>query len=732
MAAWYSGRKQRRRKASRKQVEADRTSNRIVAVQSSDAERRCVVDEDKTNILIVDDVPDKLLVYQSVLEELGQNLVAVTSGTEALKQVLRHDFAVILLDVQMPDMDGFETAEFIRQRRRSAHTPIIFLTGFADEMRIARGYASGAVDYMVTPIVPEVLRAKVRVFVELFRMRRQVARQAEMQARREAAEEAARRSAFLADASRALASSLDVDTTLRSLVRLLVPALGDLGLVCLADEWGRPGRCEGAWSGVGPMFADGWPPYPELVDAVCRALAGGKAEQIGRLEPAGAAGQWPGFVLESALVLPLVARGKTLGGLVLGLGPSGRRLQPADLAVVHDLAARAGIALDNALLVRDIQENDRRKNEFLAMLAHELRNPLAPVRHAVEVLRLRDTGLPELNWARDLIGRQVTHLARLVDDLLDVSRITRGKIQLHREEIDAAQVVASAVETSRPLIEAHNHFLAVAVEPGPLRLHADPARLAQVLTNLLNNAAKYTPDGGRICLKAACEGGQVVFRVCDTGAGIPREMLGKVFDLFTQVDHSLDRAQGGLGVGLTLVRSLVEMHGGTVEAYSDGPGQGSEFVVRLPALAGSTAAPAGEESAGGEWVGAPCRVLVVDDNQDAADSLAMLLRLDGHEVHTAHDGPSALEVAREFLPRVVLLDLGLPGLDGYQVARRLREGPDTRDVFLVAVSGYGQDEDRQRSRQAGFDHHLVKPINFSELRQLLPAGAGALGNATAP
>jgi signal transduction histidine kinase/DNA-binding response OmpR family regulator len=691
---------------------------------------------EKTNILIVDDVPEKLLAYQTVLEELGQNIIAVTSGTEALKQVLRHDFAVILLDVQMPDMDGFETALFIRQRKRSAHTPIIFLTAFTDEMRTAKGYASGAVDYIHTPTVPEILRAKVRVFVELFEMRRQVARQAEMQARREAAEEQARRSAFLAEASRALASSLDVDTTLCSLIRLTVPALADLASVCLADDQGKPGRTEWAWadpaqSGLTRMFADGPPPYSALVDAVDRALASGHPEQLHQLQVSlveESAQPRPGFPLESALVLPLIARGKTRGGLVLGL--AARRFDPLDVGLIHDLAARAGIALDNALLVRDIQEADRRKNEFLAMLAHELRNPLAPVRNAVEVLRLRDTGHPELNWARDLIGRQVAHLARLVDDLLDVSRITRGKIKLHFEEIDARQVVSGAVETSRPLIEEHRHILNVSMPETPLPLRADPARLAQVLTNLLNNAAKYTPDGGRIGVRVVREDGEVVFRVRDTGAGIPREMLHKVFDLFTQVDNSLDRAQGGLGVGLTLVRSLVEMQGGSVEAHSEGPGCGSEFVVRLPLLQKSEIRS--QKSEVSEDHSSPAlnsdhrpltsgrRVLVVDDNRDAADSLAMLLRFDGHEVRTTHDGATALLAAQAFLPHVVLLDIGLPGLDGYCVARHLREQPGTRDALLVAVSGYGQEEDRQRSRQAGFDYHLIKPIDVNELQKILP------------
>jgi signal transduction histidine kinase/DNA-binding response OmpR family regulator len=685
-----------------------------------------VDDNDKTNILIVDDMPEKLLVYQTVLAELDQDLVLVSSGHEALKQVLRHDFAVILLDVAMPDMDGFETAQFIRQRKRSAHTPIIFLTAFNDEMRATKGYAHGAVDYIHTPVVPEILRAKVRVFVELFRMRRQVARQAELQARREAAEEAARRSAFLAEASRALASSLDVDTTLHSLVRLMVPAVADLAAVCLADEQGNPGQWEWSWNAPagpeqGPLATAGAPPYPALVEAVARVLNSGNHEQFSGLPPCAEEGARavPSFVLESALVLPLVARGKTRGGLVLALGPAPRRFEAPDVALIHDLAARASIALDNALLVRDIQDNDRRKNEFLAMLAHELRNPLAPVRNAVEVLRLRTIGQAELNWARDLIGRQVAHLARLVDDLLDVSRITRGKINLHREEIEAGQVVTSAVETSRPLIEAHRHLLTVTMPPEVLRLEADPARLAQVLTNLLNNAAKYTPDGGRIGVSVERDQGEVVFRVRDTGAGIPREMLGKVFDLFTQMDHSLDRAQGGLGVGLTLVRSLVEMHGGTVQAHSEGPGRGSEFVVRLPLLA--VGEPRNDADRGKhEAPASPCKVLVVDDNRDAADSLALLLRFDRHDVRIVHDGAAALETARLFVPDVVLLDIGLPGLDGYNVARRLREQPGTRDALLVAVSGYGGEEDRLRSRQAGFDHHLVKPIDLRDLQRVLP------------
>jgi signal transduction histidine kinase/DNA-binding response OmpR family regulator len=697
-----------------------------------------IVDADKTSILIVDDMPEKLLVYQAVLEELGQNLVWVLSGPEALKQVLRTDFAVILLDVQMPEMDGFETARFIRQRKRSAHTPIIFLTAFSDEMRLAEGYAHGAVDYILTPVVPEVLRAKVRVFVELFRMRRQVAQQAEEQARRAAAEEVARRSAFLAEASRTLTSTLDFDATLRGLARLTVPTLADVSFVCLADEQGGLSRAEWAWDDpargtVLQPAAPGPPPHPSLAGAVARVFASGSAEHLGCLDPPVPAAEGgatlPQLVLRWALVLPLVARDKTLGVLGLALGPSGRHFEPGDLSTAADLASRAGIALDNALLVRDIQDNDRRKNEFLAMLAHELRNPLAPVWSAVEVLRLKGTADPELNWARDVIDRQVRHLVRLVDDLLDVSRITRGKIKLYPEVLDVAGVVASAVETSRPLVEAHAHLLAVSLPEGPLRVHADPARLTQVLTNLLNNAAKYTPDGGQIWLSAAPDGGEAVFRVRDTGAGIPRDMLSKVFDLFTQVDRSLDRSEGGLGIGLTLVRRLVELHGGRVAAFSEGPGRGSEFVVRLPLLSsesGPSTVAGGGAAPGADSIKAPCRVLVVDDNTSAADGLAVLLRLSGHEVQLAHDGETALEAAGTFRPDVILLDIGLPGVDGYEVARRLRAQPASREVMLVAISGYGQDDDLERSRQAGFDHHFIKPVDFSTLRVVLP-GRGETG-----
>jgi CheY-like chemotaxis protein len=311
-------------------------------------------------------------------------------------------------------------------------------------------------------------------------------------------------------------------------------------------------------------------------------------------------------------------------------------------------------------------------------------------------------------------------MVRLVDDLLDVARITRGKIRLRAERVDVGEVVAAALETARPLCEAHQHEVDVRVTP-ELAIEADSVRLAQVLGNLLNNAAKYTPDGGRISVSAMLEGREVVFRVRDTGMGITPEMLPKVFDLFAQGDNSIDRSQGGLGIGLTLVRLLVELQGGRVEAHSEGPGQGSEFTVRMPALADAPAGPTRAEPASD---GLPRRVLVVDDNVDAADSMSLVLRLTGHTTRTAHDGPTALELARSFSPEVVLLDIGLPGLNGYEVARRLRDDPTTAGALVIAVSGYGLDSDRERSREAGFDHHLTKPVDYEELRGLLAGRRG--------
>jgi len=364
-----------------------------------------------------------------------------------------------------------------------------------------------------------------------------------------------------------------------------------------------------------------------------------------------------------------------------------------------------------------LQEADRRKDEFLATLAHELRNPLAPLRNGLQVLKLARPGDAAADDARAMMERQLGHMVRLIDDLMDVSRISRGKVELRRERVELAKLVQQAVETSRPLLEADGHELVVRIPDEPIYVDADVTRMAQVFANLLNNAAKYTEPGGRVTLSVAREDGAAVVAVRDTGVGIPARMLPRVFDLFTQVDRSLEKRQGGLGIGLSLVKRLVELHGGTVEALSDGPGHGSEFRVRLPLVLALAATP---EAASHAPAAAPGRrrVLVVDDNRDAALSLAMLLRLLGNETRAAHDGIEALDIAASFRPDVVILDIGMPRLNGYETCRRLRERPGGRSVVLVALTGWGADEDRERSRDAGFDAHLVKPVDPEALEEL--------------
>jgi signal transduction histidine kinase/CheY-like chemotaxis protein len=382
-------------------------------------------------------------------------------------------------------------------------------------------------------------------------------------------------------------------------------------------------------------------------------------------------------------------------------------------ALRHDIAERE--RAEDAL-----KEADRRKNEFLAMLAHELRNPLAPIRNALQIIRMsKQEPAPEVRYGYGVLERQVETMVRLIDDLLDVSRITSGKIQLETQTMDLESVVARAVEGARPLIDARHHTLETSPAPIPVLVQVDPVRMAQVFWNLLNNAAKYTPEGGKIKLQVDA-GEEAIVRIRDTGMGILPPMLPKIFDLFTQMERTLDRADGGLGIGLTLVRRLTELHGGTVQAFSDGPGQGSEFVVRLP-LAKTAAVPTTELPAANGPTAAPSgrRILVVDDNRDSAQSLAMLLRHYGNDVRTANDGERGLNEAAAFSPDIVLLDIGLPGMNGLEVCRRLR-GKSTGDgPLIVAMTGYGQEEDRRLSREAGFDAHLVKPLDLQELQELL-------------
>ncbi len=403
---------------------------------------------------------------------------------------------------------------------------------------------------------------------------------------------------------------------------------------------------------------------------------------------------------------------------------AGRIIGASEIA--RDITERKRLSNELRQRNADLLESDRRKDEFLAMLSHELRNPLAPILNAVQLLRLQRDESEHQQRARTIIERQVGQLARLVDNLLEVSRISTGRIHLQRAQLDMRAIVECSVETVHPLIEQRRHALAVRLPPSPIWIDGDSTRLEQVVVNLLNNAAKYTDEGGHIWLDLQQEGNEAVLQVRDSGVGISPELLPHIFDLFTQAERSLARSQGGLGIGLCLVQRLVEMHGGKVAA-SSALGQGSEFVVRLPVVLPPVPQPASPPTEKAKPTGPSLRVLVVDDNVDTVLSFSMLLKESGHDVRTAHDGPTALEAACDYRPNVVLLDIGLPGLDGYQVAKRMRQQPVLQNVMLVAMTGYRQESDLQRSQEAGFDHHLVKPARFEQIQKIL---ATALKKAT--
>jgi signal transduction histidine kinase/CheY-like chemotaxis protein len=916
--------------------------------------------EEKVNILLVDDQPNNLVALEAILEGPDRTLVRAESGEEALLRILDHDFAAILMDVQMPGMDGFEAAALIRERDRSKHTPILFLTAFeSSEVQVFKGYSLGAVDYLSKPVVAAVLQSKVSVFVDLFQKTEQVRRQsallvdnqrkeherelieekrrwelerlreetaqekkiaealrrrteelAQTIADRARAEEQLRRrahqQAIVAQLGQRALEGIDLPTLLDEAVHAVVRNLevefarivelsppGDSLRMKAGAGWvdeltdstvvGVGARSFSGFSllSVEPFVVDDLrqetrfeiPPFLSdhgvvsgisvnihgrerpfgTLEAFCRnqriftpddanflqALAHVLATAIQRkrdeeelskikdelavqladmtrlhalsarlsnslelqtvleqvlsavtslqgtdrgvlmlydrdldsMSTAASVGfsevqlnvaermttslQEAGTVtaiisggiivedLESDPVFaphlaaalsagcravcstPLLTVGGELVGTIATYFDRPHRPSDRETRLVELYGRQAAEFIENARLYRQIRETDRRKDEFLAMLAHELRNPLAPILNALHYMSSESTDLPAVEQSREIAERQVRHLARLVDDLLDVSRISSGKIQLRKETIELADAVKRAVETSRLLIQLRGHELTVSLPQEPLYLEADAARIEQVMANLLNNAAKYTEEGGRIALTAASHGRELEIRVRDTGIGIAPELLPRVFDLFTQDTRSLDRSQGGLGIGLTLVRNLVEMHGGNVEVLSEGLGKGSEFVVRLPRLAGAPTPgrPLPKEGAsrppGEVEEPQPKKLLVVDDNVDGALMLARLLKGWGHHVSVAHDGNTAIELAGGRPLDVVLLDIGLPGMNGYQIAQALRSQPGFEQTLLVALTGYGQGEDRRRSAEAGFDYHLVKPVDPLELKDLL-------------
>jgi signal transduction histidine kinase/ActR/RegA family two-component response regulator len=420
--------------------------------------------------------------------------------------------------------------------------------------------------------------------------------------------------------------------------------------------------------------------------------------------------------LRSMIAVPLQVPGETLGVLTFCYsGSSGRRYCREDLWVAEDLARRAAMVVENARLYHELQAASRRKDEFLAMLGHELRNPLAPIRNAARIISLKS---PELHGLTEMIERQIQQLARLVDDLIDVSRVGHGKINLEMKPVDLKVVVALAIEMSRPLIDKREHVLEISLPRRAVEVAGDTGRLAQVVSNLLNNSAKYSDDGSRIELTVEANGDQAI--LSDTGIGIEPAMLPRIFDLFTQVKDSTSRSEEGLGIGLALVRNMIELHGGCVQAESAGLGHGSEFVVRLPLLsrmpAGHPAAAARHKSA---WTAPRRRILLIDDNKDATDSMALLLQLAGHEVRTAYDGWTALALARLHPPDVVICDINMPGMSGLDLARQTRQELGLGDCLLVALSGHGQEEDRHQAQEAGFNAFLAKPVRLDLLKALL-------------
>jgi PAS domain S-box-containing protein len=539
---------------------------------------------------------------------------------------------------------------------------------------------------------------------------------------------------FLAEVGVALAGSLDYTTTLASVARLCVPRLADWCTLDVMEEGGTLKRLAVAhrdpervqWA---HEIHRRYPSDPDAPRGLYQVIRTGQAELFAEItdDQLVAAARDPDHLrilrelgMTSVIFVPLRARGRTLGALSLISAESRRRFGPADLELAEEVGRRAGLAADNARLYGAVVATDRRKDEFIALLAHELRNPLAPLRNGLQVMRLAADDANMVAQARAMMDRQLEHMVRLIDDLLDVSRINQNKMDLRRSRVSLADVFSSAVETARPAIETAGHELTVSLPRQALYLDADLTRLAQVFSNLLTNSAKYTERGGSIWLSAEQRGGDVVVSVRDTGIGIPLDALDTIFDMFSQVDRSIERSTGGLGIGLALVKGLVEMHGGRVTAASAGQGKGSTFTVTLPLFeVQADASPTAPIADGPGGQGPRRRILVVDDNRDAADSLAVMLRLMENDVRTVYDGFAAVETAERFRPEIILMDVGMTRLSGLDATRQIRAQPWGHAMVIIALTGWGQENDRERSRAAGCDGHLVKPVSFADLKTLL-------------
>ncbi|WP_165227899.1 hybrid sensor histidine kinase/response regulator [Aquisphaera insulae] len=618
-------------------------------------------------VLVVDDDEAKRHAIAKILRKAGFEILEAGTAVEGL-QLISEKPCLVILDVKLPDMSGFELCRLIKENPATSGIPVLHIsTTFVDIEDRVHGLEGGADGYLTDVLEPIELVATVRALLR--------ARRAE-----EAAEITSRRWQVTFD------------------------AISD-GVILL-DRGGRIVQVNSAMEGI---LRKPWselescgihdilniPPDPES-SPFHRMLASRRREDAELT----CGDRWLRVTVD-----PI----RDAGGQVKG-----------GLCIASDITDRRHLEEELRRRADELAAADKRKDEFLAMLAHELRNPLAPIASVLALIRMRRSETTGMGEAIDIAERQVKHMARLLDDLLDVSRFTRGNVQLRRVPVELTSILEQAVETSRPLIEAGGHALSISPPASPVWLEGDPTRLAQVVSNLLNNAAKYTDRGGQITLAAVREGDEAVIRVQDNGVGLSAEMLPRVFDLFAQEDRSLDRSQGGLGIGLTLVRSLVQLHGGRITADSPGLGMGSKFTIRLPALPDASI-PNRHAEAIPSTPTQPRRrrILVVDDGKDAAWSLAQVIELWGHEVRVAHDGPEAIEAALPGAVDVILLDIGLPGMDGYLVARQIHARLAGSVPILIALTGYGQDADLARSHTAGFDVHLVKPVNLDRLQALL-------------
>jgi signal transduction histidine kinase len=686
----------------------------------------------RASILIVDDKPEKLLSLEAVLEDLGQRIVCASSGREALRHLLAEEFAVILLDVNMPDMDGFEAASVIRQRPSLQHVPIIFITAFGDDIHMARGYSLGAVDYIHTPVVPEILRSKVSVFVDLYQKTAQVRRQTETLRRQ------ATQLQKLAAASMAINSAVAIEQMLQTVAESARDILGSEQ--CLATFLVDAGAaCRRARSGA--SFSNRYSAWRDRdIDLeACASLVIAQAPGATRLSDSELR-EHPDWDLLRSLDIPPIRGGLLAApltdcngknaGLVLLFDRVGPKFTSEDEALLTQLAQIASIAIQNAIFARE-REANRLKDEFLATLSHELRTPLNAIVGWTQLLRMEK--LPdEMAHGLDVIDRNVKAQTKLIEDLLDVSRIITGKMRLSVRETALAPVVQAAVDAIRPAADAKGIHLTLDIA-SDVRAAADPDRLQQVVWNLLSNAVKFTPASGQIHVSLEKMDSRAVIRVADTGQGIDQEFLRFVFDRFRQADSATTRSHGGLGIGLNIVRHIIELHGGTVAAQSPGLGKGSTFTVTLPTTVPFTSAPRPSAPEVSRTLNvAPRidnaaslngkRVLLVDDERDARELACEVLRRAGANVVSASSVREALDAFSRAVPDVLVSDLAMPEEDGFSLIQTLRQLPSERggQTPAIALTAYAREEDRVRSLAAGFQVHLSKPI---EPRQLVGAVA---------